>query len=626
MSGASIEISDRALRPAEIRSASLNEAARTIDVIWSTGARVKRYDWAEGGFYWEELDMSPGAVDLGRLNAGASLLDSHLQGSMANRLGAVIPGSARLEGGKGIATVVLSTSKSGDQILADLKVGLTLPVSIGYRVSAYQRDEGTGDELPVLTATRWEPMEISAVGVPADPGAKARGEPSEPRIKVPVTSATRGEAAAGAMEFEMSETELASRAVEQERTRTSMISQIGLQHRAGAPLTQKALAEGFTVEQFREAIMDKNVREYDRNPTFLIAPQHGGHSDLPLAQALSEAISARLDRSFTPSEGSRAYVGLSAPEMARSALEARGEGTRGMSPNQLVQRALHTTSDFPTALLLAGSRQLARGYESAPSGLKLIAKKTTARDFRPKATIVLAGGGQLLKVNEHGEFKRASFVEGLEQYALSSFGRIFGITRQALVNDDLGVFADLPARFGRAANDFEANYLAEMLERNPKMGDALAVFHVSHANLAASGSALSVASLSAARLAMRQQTDANGDLVAIVPKYLIVPSALETIAEQLLATITPTSTADANPFAGKLELIVEPRLKNATAWYLSADPALFASVEFAHLEGEEGPQMDQRIGFDVDGTEFKVALDFGAAVTDFRGLYKNPGA
>ncbi|WP_143078219.1 Mu-like prophage major head subunit gpT family protein [Devosia psychrophila] len=202
---------------------------------------------------------------------------------------------------------------------------------------------------------------------------------------------------------------------------------------------------------------------------------------------------------------------------------------------------------------------------------------------------------------------------------------MFGITRQALTNDHLGVFADLAARFGRAATEFEASFLASVLEANGKMGDGKAVFHVDHRNLAATGSALSVTSLSAARLATRQQVDANGDLVSIVAKFLIVPAALETAAEQLLATITATTANDVNPFGGKLELVVEPRLKSATAWYLSADPQQYPSLEYAHLEGEEAPRLDQRVGFSIDGMEFKVALDFGAAITDFRGLYKNPG-
>lgn len=617
-----IEIADRGMRSAEIRSNSLNAENRTIELIFSTGASVTRWSWDEGQ-YLETLDMSPEAVNLDRLNAGASLLDSHNQSAMGNRLGAVVRGTARVEGGKGYCVVQLSTSPAGQQILDDLEQGMTLPISVGYRVTRYEKTEGDENSLPIYRATKWEPLEVSAVPVPADFGAQARADENPPRNVVPVTTiARRAEGSAG-QEHIMT---TADSAETLERSRADEIMTISDNHNIPLKLARKAVSEGKTVVEFREMCLDHKRREIDKNYINPIAPHDRGYSDMPLSEALADAMGARVSRGFKPADGAKPYIGLSVAEMARRALEARGINTGGMSPNQLVERGLHTTTDFPMALNLAGSRELAKAYEAAPSGLKAIAKKTTSRDFRPKATIVLAGGGQLLRVNEHGEFKRASFVEGVESYALSSFGRIFSISRQALTNDDLGIFSDMPGKFGRAANEFEANYLATILEANGRMGDGIEVFHASHANLAATGSGLSIASLSAARLAMRTQVDVNGDLVTIVPKFLIVPPALETTAQQLLATIAPTTTAEANPFSGALELIVEPRLKSATAWYLAGDPAQYPCLEYAHLEGEEGPRQDQRVGFDIDGVEFKIALDFGAAILDHRGLYKNPGA
>jgi hypothetical protein len=34
-------------------------------------------------------------------------------------------------------------------------------------------------------------------------------------------------------------------------------------------------------------------------------------------------------------------------------------------------------------------------------------------------------------------------AEAKESYAIDSYGRIFGITRKALINDDLGAFTDI---------------------------------------------------------------------------------------------------------------------------------------------------------------------------------------
>jgi hypothetical protein len=154
------------------------------------------------------------------------------------------------------------------------------------------------------------------------------------------------------------------------------------------------------------------------------------------------------------------------------------------------------------------------------------------------------------------------------------------------------------------------------------MADTLAVFHATHGNLAAT-SAISVASLGAARLAMRKQTGLGGVLINTTPKYLVVPADLETLAEQVLTTINATAIADANPFGGKLTLIVEPRLTSATQWYITADPATADGLEFSYLEGAPGPQIETRAGFEVDGMQIKVRLDYGCGWIDYRGWYRN---
>jgi hypothetical protein len=100
---------------------------------------------------------------------------------------------------------------------------------------------------------------------------------------------------------------------------------------------------------------------------------------------------------------------------------------------------------------------------------------------------------------------------------------------------------------------------------------------------------------------------------------------VETAAEKLVTSVQATKTADANTFAF-LELIVEPRLTNATRWYLAADPALLPCIEFAYLAGAPGPQTESRAGFEVDGVQTKVRLDYGCGAIEHRGLVTNAGA
>ncbi|OYX11249.1 MAG: hypothetical protein B7Z15_12190 [Rhizobiales bacterium 32-66-8] len=75
-----------------------------------------------------------------------------------------------------------------------------------------------------------------------------------------------------------------------------------------------------------------------------------------------------------------------------------------------------------------------------------------------------------------------------------------------------------------------------------------------------------------------------------------------------------------------LEIVVEPRLVSATAYYLGADPASVDGLEYAYLEGEQGVQTEMKAGFEVDGVSIKARVDFGAGFVDYRAFQRNPGA
>jgi hypothetical protein len=145
-------------RPAKIRSASYDESNNTVQVVWSTGADVTREDW--DGTYVERLLMDPSNVRLGRLNAGAPFLDTHDSTGLSSVIGSVVPGSARIEDGKGVATIRLSGAAGDADTVQKIKDGVVRNVSIGYWTHASTRSEGNP---PVVTATDWEPLEISAV-------------------------------------------------------------------------------------------------------------------------------------------------------------------------------------------------------------------------------------------------------------------------------------------------------------------------------------------------------------------------------------------------------------------------------------------------------------------------------
>jgi hypothetical protein len=241
---------------------------------------------------------------------------------------------------------------------------------------------------------------------------------------------------------------------------------------------------------------------------------------------------------------------------------------------------------------------------------------------------MLGEAPELLKVNEHGEVTRGGMAEAKQSYTLATYARIFGITRQALVNDDLGAFAEMSQKFGRAAAEFIAKELVAKLTSNPTMDDGVVLFHATHGNLGTAG-VISITTLAEALKLMRLQKGLDGKTpVDVTPKYLVVPAALEVVARQYVAQINATKASDVNPFNADLEVVVDPRLdaNSATAWYLAADASSIDTIEYSFLEGEPGPQFESRAGFDVEGIETKVRLDFGCGVVDHRGLFKNAGA
>lgn len=170
------------LLPLDLRAAvaSINEDARTVDLTFSTGAAVDRIDWGTGKRYREVLSMKAEHVRLERLNSGASLLNSHASTNLADVIGAVVPSTARIEQGQGLATVRFSRRADVEPYFQDVKDGIIKFVSVGYRVHKFMEDAGRDGALPTRTAVDWEPFEISMVAMPADAAAKVRAEAGAP--------------------------------------------------------------------------------------------------------------------------------------------------------------------------------------------------------------------------------------------------------------------------------------------------------------------------------------------------------------------------------------------------------------------------------------------------------------
>jgi phage head maturation protease len=593
-------------RRADLAPASADRDARTVEVVWSTGAPVRRRDMA--GQYIERLSLAPEAVDLTRLQ-GASVLDAHRQSAVRDVLGSVQ--SASVDGQRGTALIRFSARPEVEPLWQDVLSGILRHISVGYSVEDWS--ETTENGARVLTAVRWTPHEISLVPTPADPGAHIRMENNMPDDIRSTVANDNGANVRATINTEI----------------RSIASIAGLDQ-AWIDGQIDAAADADTA---RRAAFDALAsRSAPTIRTEQVRVEIGESQDDPALRArqMGEALYARINPRHQLSDPARRYAYATPVDMTKELLMLRGESTMALSPASLVTRALHTTSDFPIILGDTVGRVLRDAYQAAPSGIRRLGRQTSARDFRSVNKIMLGEAPLLEKLNEHGEIKAGTMAEAREAYKIETWARKIGITRQVLVNDDLGAFSDLARRMGQGAAETEARILVTLLEANsgngPTLSDTKALFHVDHGNRAGTGAVISDGTLSAARLALRTQKGIEDRTIRVTPKNLLVPPALETVTEKWLATIAPATAADVNPFSGSLSLVVEPRLSSATRWYITADPGEIDGLEFAYLSGNEGPQVESRSGWDVDGVEIRVILDFGAGFIDHRGWFMNAGA
>ena len=435
-----------------------------------------------------------------------------------------------------------------------------------------------------------------------------------------------------------------------ERARTADLADYTARFPESATRLPEAIRKGWTRKQFAHqhcedyAEMQNDISNinpdvraggniavsYDRAGNRQYQRVDGGYSGedpASVRELMTEALAHRINGNVKLSDAARQYRAFTAEAMARALDPNIRPGSRDWLSG--TRGAYHTTSDFPLLLDNAANKALEASYQTAQSALKMVARRYVANDFKVQSRLRSGEFPSLFKVNDHGENKQGSMGENREEWQLETHSRMLSLTRQALVNDDLNAFGELIQKIGQAAANFEANELVRVLVANPAMSDGKGVFHADHMNLAASGGVFDVDTVGEARRAMRRQRGVDGaQIVNVTPRYLVVPAELETDADKFVASITAAQTSTVNPFSGKLEVLVDPRLDDdsTTAWYIAADPATMPTLGYGYLAGEEGVQTKMEEGFDVDGFRWLARIDFAAFFTDYRGMYKNPGA
>lgn len=662
--------------------------AARFELVFTTGAPVRRYDWQNGRYFIEQLEVSADAINMDRLERGAPLLDSHSSYRLEDQVGVV--DQPTIENGVGVCQAQLSRRDSVRGVVQDMEDRVIRNVSVGYVRDAIEMvapSEDTG--MWVYRVTRWTPMEVSLVPIPADMDSQVRSEggrlvdpegrdvraypclittrtasggadPVPPTVGITAATSTpegnrsmpdathvAGGTTAPAQSAAVAAAPAASLAPAMpgadEASRAADIVELCARHGVTA-LAAGMIRAGNSVEQASRAVLDELARRDSAS---------GGHRNVGRIETvrdemqvrlagIEQAILHRIAPTTQLDDNGRQYRGMSLLEIGRDFLEAHGQQTRGLdrmtlAGNMLTFRAggMLGTSDFSSLFANVANKRLRNAYDENPGTYGLWARRApNAPDFKNLQVNMLSGAPDLLQTNEHGEFKYGKMSDGAETYSVLTYGRIVSLTRQAIINDDLRAFERLVAAFGFAARRLENRTVYSQLTANAAMSDTVALFHATHANLGTgAGSALTFASLSAARTAMRLQKGLQGEELNLAPSYLIVPAALEQTAYQLTSSqYVPAKQADVNEFRSggrtALEPIVEPVLdaNSATAWYLGAGSSQIDTVEYCYLDGAEGPVIESEPGFETDGISYKCRLDFAAKAIDYRGLYKSIGA
>ena len=295
-------------------------------------------------------------------------------------------------------------------------------------------------------------------------------------------------------------------------------------------------------------------------------------------------------------------------------------------------KAAFSTMTLPGIFSSVANKFLLSGFTAVESTWQSIAATRSVSDFKAITSYRLTGGFDFEEIGPGGKLKHGEIGEESFQNQARTYGRMFSLTRQDLINDDLGALTAVPSRIGRgAALTLNKVFWQSFLDNG-------GFFTTARKNYKAGATtAMSLDSLTEAELLFLTQTDPDGNPLALTPSILLVPPAL-LVPSTLLMNSTEVRNPSAkdvtsNPHAGKFRIVQSSYLSNAAipgssakAWYLLANPAELATVEVCFLNGQQRPIVDRaEADFNVLGVQMRGYFDFGVARQDWRAGVKFKG-
>ena len=645
---------------------TINEEKRSVEVIASTESPVQVFDYERWEVVNEVLLMSGCNMPESRQ---VPLLDTHSRYSSSSVIGSLrnmATSKGELTGRaffSGVDDVSDTWTKVREGHLTDFSVGYIVRAATWLDEGQKAVIDGREFEGPLKVVTDWKVRELSVCPIGADENAKARAKAQPEHKEKTVDKKLRAflerqglaqdaneEQAYQFLEklevkkeetppvvppakdpvIDPEETKRATaKAVRAERVRISEITAMGA--RFGCEELATTLIDGDnTLDEARKAIMDHLAKE-DKSPGHRSPVEIGTEDREKFRAAATDAVMVRAGVQIKElAAGADELAGRSMVEMARMALTRSGHRDGGR-PLDVVGRAL-TTSDFPYILASAANKSLNVGFETANETWSTWCATGSVSDFKTQSAVRASETSDLDEVPESTEYKYGDRSESREQYAIATYGKLLAITRQSIINDDLGALSDIPAAHGEAAARKIGDIVYAVLTANAAMGDGTALFASGHSNVGTTG-APGITTLAEGIKLMKLQTDIKGlRRLNIRPEFFIAPVAYEGAAEVMFKSefydgAGNKAATTVNPYYGDyFTRVYDPRLDdNSTAkWYMAGPKGKTVKVFF--LDGVQTPYMETKQGWSVDGVEYKVRIDAGAKAMDWRALVYNAGS
>jgi phage head maturation protease len=571
---------------------------RTIPAVLSTEAGVQRGD------YTEILLHSSGSIDLSRFPL--PVLVSHDSG----QLNIAIAENPAISGGKLRANIRFGESDQAKQIFADVQTGIITGLSVGYEWLNYVEESQT------IKVTRWQPLEVSIVSVPADHNAGFfRSKPMPESVTNQVD------------ENENIDPKILKRAATMERDRINKIREFGKKSRTSQAVIENLITRGVDFAEAQEHMLTAWSNSVDKecfrgDPGIGSVESFGGHGDI--REAITDGILLRSGIKIEkPHAAARDFQNTSIVQIAGILLRDRGDYGVDQSPSNILKRAM-SASDLPYILENVANKSMISGFDEVSTTHDQFVSFRSVTDFKEQSRLALSSFENLQLTPELSEVKYSGVTDSKETYKIESYQRAIKFSRQMLINDDLSQLTDMPSRMGASAKRTESDLVYSILTGSHVMADTVELFALTRGNLI--DDVLDAAGLGAAISVLRKAKDiGNLGYLGLRPAWLIVSPDQELKSLQLLASLNnPTANANAIPGSdfAKIKLIVEPRIESATGWYLLGEGV--ERIEVGHLN-DNGISFETENNFSTDAMNMKVRLDCGAKALSPLAMIKSTG-